>query len=247
MKQEEFIGHLKKESSKRSFINSMATGTNDFFFWRPNNYRRQLVIKETSNSIGKSAIAKKLGGKVANHSKLLFLKNYSSNITLQLGKNKLEAFWSQNVIGGVKEVYEVPFGSFDSFLDAKKKDIEKALDKALFDFCKRFNYSSIGLPVWSRYEDFIRGESFVDSIPSEVIIHDPFFKKVYADGIEAIGGLGDMPTERIRLYIHNRMKEAKQEFNKFLVNAIDEALLLPFDKQVEFVEGLNKILDKYNS
>lgn len=207
MKTKELQDLLKNESSKRSFINSMTIGTSDFFYFRPNNYRRQIRIKKQSDSIGKTTIAKRLNGTVGKHNKLLHIKNYSGNITIQLGKDKLTAIWSQNIIGGEKEVYKVPNNVFSSWLSKKKEEIRLSIDNSLFDFCNRFNYEILSSPIWSRYEDWIKGESFIDSIPAEIIIHDPLFKKVYADGVEAIGGLGDEPTESIRKYIHNRMAE----------------------------------------
>lgn len=232
--------------SKGFFSNSMATEGLDFFFWRPNNYRRQLTLKKSFNSIGKTTIVKLLKKEgldvsIASHSGLLFVKCYYGNITIQFGKYKLTAIWSQNRIGGFKETFKVSKEDF-SFVTSKVVEIEKACDKALFSFCEQFCYKVVSEVVWSRHEDFFEGESYVDSIPSEVIIHDPFFKKVYRNGVEAIGGLGVEPTERMRLYIHNRMKEDNQDFNKSMVKLLDEALLLPFDKMVEFVEKTNVLL-----
>lgn len=245
MKEEEFKDLLKSEVSKRNFLSSMITGSDDFFYFRPNNYRRQITIRVLSDSIGKSAIAKIFTtGKVHKHSQLLYIKNYANNITIQLGKNKLTAIWSQNIIGGEKEVYKVDKDNLNNFLSVKKEEIKVYMDKVLADFCVRFRYDSVSDPVWSRYEDWIRGESYVESIPEEVIIHDALFKKVYRKGIEAIGGLGDEPTERIRRYIHNRMVEDDDKIIKAAIKLIDEVLLMPLSKQIAFWDGINDPLIK---
>ena len=37
---------------------------------------------------------------------------------------------------------------------------------------------------WIRQENAIKGESFIDSLDPEMIIHDTYFKKVYKDNVE---------------------------------------------------------------
>ena len=124
MKEEEFKELLKSEYSKRKFLTSMITGSDDFLFFRPNNYRRQITIKVFSDSIDKSAIAKLVTtAKVHKHSKLLYIKGYANNITIQLGRSKLTAIWSQNIIGCEKEVFQVHKDDLYVFLSLNSDDI----------------------------------------------------------------------------------------------------------------------------
>ena len=62
-------------------------------------------------------------------------------------------------------------------------------------------------PRWSRYEDFIKGEDYIDKIPREVIIHDTYFKKVYGKGIEFVKADKEEPTAHLKNYIKNRAVE----------------------------------------
>jgi len=60
-------------------------------------------------------------------------------------------------------------------------------------------------PTWDRYEDWIKGEEFIDNIPPETIIHDTFFKKVYPKGIEFIQTKKkEEPTIHLKNYIKNQ-------------------------------------------
>ncbi len=89
----EFIDGLKSESSKRNFINSMITTDPFKIVWRPNNYRRRMVLTNSLDSIVKTTIASTYKLRLEKHSKLLFIKDFSSNITLMIGKDKVTAIW----------------------------------------------------------------------------------------------------------------------------------------------------------
>ncbi len=206
----EFIDLLKSESSKRNFLTSMTINDPFKIFWRPNNYRRQATLKKSLNSIDKTTIASTYKLRLEKHSKLLFIKNYSSNITLMVGKFKVTAMWSQNLIGGEKEIYLIKgnnFNAIDNYINTKVAEIQEDLDKALQMFLSKHELAFKSDFIWSRHEDFIKGEEYIDSIPRETIIHDTVFKKVYSEGIEAIGGVNDEPSVKIKHYIKSRMRE----------------------------------------
>ena len=116
------------------------------------------------------------------------------------------------------------------------------MDNALRIFCKEFNIEVFSLyPVWDRYENFIKGEEYIDSIPTNCIIHDTYFKKVYGDGIELKQTEAkEDPGVHIKHYIKNRIieditPEIAQELNK--INNSLEGKLVPVLE--EFSRQLN--------
>ncbi len=199
----------------------MTIGGANKLFWRPNNYRRRITLSKVLNSIGKTAIASTLGLQLEKHSQLLFIKDFFPNITLMVGKFKVTAIWSQNVVAGEKEVFMLEgddFRAIERFINSKKFAIEESLDRSLAVFLSRFKLLTNSSPVWVWHEDFLRGDDYIDKIPAEVVIHSKVFKKVYDKGIEAVGGLGVEPTISIKNFIKNRMRE---EF-RLDYNCVDE-------------------------
>lgn len=191
---------------QEGITNSMAiTNLPLTILWRPNNYRRQIKVKTSTNSTIKN-IKSAIGAIPSKHNRLIFIKTYPG-VTLQLGKNSLTAIHSQNIIGGVKEVYLLKgtITNINKKLDKKAKEIKNKLDAALKIFSYRFKINLPSeRPQWQRFEDWIKGEEFIDSIPKEVIIHDTVFKKVYGEGIEF---KGKTPVVNIKTYIKNRAIE----------------------------------------
>ena len=196
--------------------NSMTTTKEpSCYLFRPNNYRRQIEVKEKDNSTSiriKGAMGVfPMEVNINEHTKLISIKNYGLNITIQYGKKTLTAIYSCPRIKGVKQVYQIERNSIDEInqrINEIKKDIKIRLDNALKKFSKRFDLS---IPfkkiIWARHEDFIKGEEFIDKIPRETIIHDTVFKKVYGKGIEFIGGKEEEPTAHYKTYIKNRAIE----------------------------------------
>ena len=211
-----------KETSnipKEALSNSMTSIENkSSLIWRPNNYRRQIIVKEKDNS----AIQKILSAigiiptdtrvNFNPHTKILSIRNYQPNITIQYAKNTLTAIYYQNIISGVKETYLISRNTqkeVDERLDEIKNSIQEKIDNTLTDFIKKANIGIMfNKPMWIRHEDFAKGESFIDSIPREVIIHDTFFKKVYPVGIEFMSNKEIRePTTALKNYIKNRAIE----------------------------------------
>jgi hypothetical protein len=206
--------------------NSMTTiKSSKKYFWRPNNYRRQIQVKEKSNSTIKkikSAISA-INFNFNKHTKILSIKNYHG-ITIQYGKHTLTGIYSQSIIGGVKEIYLIEAETIEDIqrrISEKQEEIKRKIDFALYKFRKEFK---IIIPykkaTWSRYEDFIKGEDYIDKIPREVIIHDTYFKKVYGDGIEfKQTELKEEPTIHLKNYIKNRaIEDISPEINKEISN-----------------------------
>jgi hypothetical protein len=239
---------------------SMTTTQNRHsIIWRPNNYRRQIEVKEKTNSgikLIKSTIKK---ANVAPHTKIVSIKEFKPNITIQYGRNTLTAIYSQNKIGGIKEHFLIERESIaevNSVIDKKKAQIEQKLDRALDDFSIKFKLKiPLKTPTWSRYEDFLKGEEYIDNIPMEVIIHDTFFKKVYGDGIEFKNTKKEeAPTVHLKNYIKNRAIEdispqIAQEINHFR-NAVEPILkeyALQNKLHLEVLNNINKSFKRFNN
>ena len=202
-----------KEVPNAAELNSMTTTSHNIkLLWRPNNYRRQTKVKKKDNSVIQNIIhaiePTKKGLNYNEHTKIISIKNYHPNITLQYGKETLTGIFKQNIIYGEKETYAIPTDNkkvFDSFLDKKKEEIRSRIDKAINHFSNRFKIGKNAIIKWARYEDWIKGEDYIDKIPTETIIHDTFFKKVYGEGMEFIQTpKKEEPTIHLKTYIKNQ-------------------------------------------
>lgn len=260
-----------KEVLKEELSNSMTTTPKPFsILWRPNNYRRQIKVKTKSNSTiekVKSAIKPLLPMELNynEHTKIISIKKYLPNITIQYGKDNLTAIYSQNIIGGVKEIYLLrgTLEEIEEKIQKKKQEIKQKLDDALLKFSRQFK---ISIPLvkasWSRYEDFIKGEDYIDNIPAEVIIHDTYFKKVYEKGIEFTSTpKKEEPTVHFKTYIKNRaLEDIAPEIAKSMgsLSATIEKLvteLVPTiqdlnvntKSHVSLIKGINSSFKKFNN
>lgn len=179
------------------------------FVWRPNNYRRQIEFEPLKNS---RSLRVQVGqkGTIALHTKLIFIKDYKE-VQLQVGRTKLTATHKQRRGEGGKMHYHVQRDSLHElgdWLTIKKNEIREQLDVALRSFCKEFKLRTHGRrPRWERYEDFVKGEEFIDNLPQQLVIHDTVFKKVYGQGIEFVKDGEEEPTVRMKNYIKNRALE----------------------------------------
>lgn len=197
-----------RESPKEGISTSMTTTKSiKRIVFRPNNYRRQIEVKQKTNSGMKKIKTTIPKTSINSHTRILSIKKYMPNITIQYGKKYLTAIYSQNIIGGHKEhyVYEGTIKYISQRISQKKEEIRKKIDKAIKTFSRQFGLVlPFKRPKWSRYEDFIKGEEFIDKIPSEVIIHDTYFKKVYGEGIEFKSSEKyQEPTVLLKNYIKN--------------------------------------------
>ena len=209
---ENIVQPIFDKALKETNSNSMTTIKPTFkILWRPNNYRRKVEVLEKDNSTSekiKSAIPR---ANINRHTKLISIKNYQG-ITIQYGKRYLTGIFSQNIINGTKETYLIEANSINDLnerIKQKKEEIEKIIDESLSSFSKKFNINlKDKKPMWDRYEDWIKGESAIDSIPREVIIHDTYFKKVYEEGIEfKQTEKKEEPTVNMKQYLVNRVTE----------------------------------------
>lgn len=226
-----------KQSPIEALSTSMTTSKKHIkLLFRPHNYRRQTRVGIKTNSTIKNIITL-FPNSLAAHSKLISIKDYLPNITIQYGKETLTAIYHQNIIGGYKETYLIEANTIEEFNKrvSHYKNIRKEkLDFALYKFSKQYR---IHLPYekieWSRAENWIRGEEYLDNIPREVILHDTHFKKVYMSGFEFLGNKGDDPTGTLTTYIKNRCLEdvAPEIVNK--LDQFEEQALTPLTEQIK--------------
>ncbi len=241
--------HFDKALQERK-SNSMTTIQPIYkIFWRPNNYRRKIEIKEWDSSTMKK-IASAIGSAIqkkdfnySSHTKLVFVKNFKG-VTIQLGKRTLTGIYSQKIIEGEKEIYLIRAYSTDDLeerINQIKDDIRRKTDEALRIFCKAFDIEEISEPKWDRYEDFIKGEEFIDKIPPSTIVHDTYFKKVYGKGIEfKQTEKKEEPTVNLKNYIVNQAtKRHSPEIAKsieYLGNALLNNLNPSIDRLTEQIQ-----------
>lgn len=179
-------------------------------FWRPNNYRRQMRVKERKISPQEMKDSGIIVPTIS-YGKVISIKGLAPNITLQLGKKNLIGIYSQDTVGKFKTIYKLEAKDnreLDKRIEAKKQAIADKIDKVMYSFARRLDILIPFIqPKWLRAEDFIKGEEFINKIPEETIIHDTVFKKVYPKGIEFISKKGEEPTASLKNYIKNRALE----------------------------------------
>jgi len=195
-KNNELLDACKKEVSKRNFNSSMTTSKSDHvYLWRPNNYRRGVKIRGFDNSgfnqtgfLPRSTIPYNK----CVHTKVVSI-NFSEQLTIQIFKKSLIAIWSQRVVNKRKEVFRVTgsLSAIDKQILDKKSEITGLLDDSIRLVVSRLGLNVSGKPYWIRKEDWTSGESLVDELPRDVIIHSDHWKKVYDKGVECLEGLGE--------------------------------------------------------
>lgn len=181
--------------------------------FRPNNYRRKASIfindlkKESTLQKVNSALFK---GEVKDVScsktnKLIFIE-LNNNVKIQIGKKYLTAIYNQ-IEHNKKVVYKITGDSYEEIGDKiydKAQEIKELLDNSIKNFCSRFDIIYSGI-IWDRYEDWIKGEEFIDKLPKDMIIQDTYFKKVYDEGVEFKGGAGHEAGVLVKNYFRNKV------------------------------------------
>lgn len=184
--------------------------------WRPNNYRREIAVKERKESTVEQ-IKKCSGCSPRKSNGLIFIRKADwpelpDGVMLQYGRRKLTAIYEQERRKGGKLHFVVEGDCEDALIEwmlEKRDEITGRLDRALLLFCKKFKVGlAFAKPKWQRYEDFIKGEEYIDKLPAGLIFHDSVTKKVYGDGVEFIkSGENDEPVLKVKNYLKNRAVE----------------------------------------
>ena len=183
-----------EKALKETLPNSMTTIPPPIkFFIRFNNYRRQIkypVYKDSTFQKVKTTIASthKKQINACEHTKIISIRSFKPQVTIQIFKNTITAIWFQNIRHGKKEGYVVEGKNIDQicqWVDDKKKEIEEELDAAIKEILTLLKHKDyIFNPITKRKEIEVKGEEFIDSLPKDLILYDTVFKKVYDKGVE---------------------------------------------------------------
>ena len=198
------------------------------FLWRPNNYRRQILIKEHTE-LAKDRLLKRMKKTLGSSfnfdfsNKLGFAKEYRG-VTIQYGRKYLTALYSQQMVKGQKQAYLIEDSNIDNVckkISELNEEIKKGMDEALLSFARRFKLMiPYQKPAWSRYEEWLKGDYYIDNLPKDLIIHDTIFKKVYAKGIEFKSSeIEKSPGVHVKNYIKNRaIENVSPEISRELIS-----------------------------
>lgn len=223
--------HLSDSPQEELSTTISAIRTSKKYVWRPNNYRRQIEVKEKNNCIIstiKSTIQDETKGykgikiKIGKHNKHIFVYGLrKGEVTIQYAKHKLTAMYNQKK-KGKHPVWFVVEGLGEEVVrklyyhrDVIREKLDATLNKFIKDFGLRLDNKK---PIWERSESAIKGDDFIDSIPQDCIIHTTNFKKVYRGESEFQSRKDEDPTFHISNYIKNRsMEDITPEIVKELI------------------------------
>jgi len=190
------------------------------FLWRPNNYRLKIPFVKGSDPKQET---KQLGGlfPVEIREGTTTLK-VDEKITLMIHPENVIGIWSLKNKKKEKLWYNVKIDSIDAlddWIDSKVKEIQEALQSEFKKLKLSLDYSKA---VWIRHEDGIKGEEFLDGLSSSLIIHDTYFKKVYANEVEM------KAPAYVKTFIANRaIEKIAPEIAKELVELKNLVLEVP--------------------
>lgn len=184
------------EGQKTDSISPSASSGKVTF--RPNNYRRRIVCHDLPKDLGggHSGVTPFISyGKRNGHR---FIKGLYPRVTVQIGKRTITAIYDQHDEKGVKEEFEV---SRDGGVGEKSREIVRMLDAVLADVVQRIGAVGAGEPVTSWYEDGLKGERFIDSLPRDLILQGKPVTKLYGEGVEFKGA--EEPAVYAERYLRN--------------------------------------------
>lgn len=229
--------------------NSMTIGTKSLL-WRPNNFRRVVTAEFDRNST-----LKKLRGAIGptkvgqnQHNKLI---NFPyKGLTFQIGKNKITAIYSQSTISFKKMTYHIKADSWRAIYDRlleKCLNIEQEMDLAIKEICKLIGAKKVSVATWSRHENWIKGEKYINSLPKDLIIHDTVFKKVYSTGVEFVKSNEHEaePGVFVKNYLKNR---AVEDFAPEIQEGLNDMTIdfsKKFNSMTDLMEGQIKQMETF--
>ncbi len=214
---------------KEANIDTMSVGNKPIsFLWRPNNYRIQIpfnTIKFKRNTTKEHHI------KTSNYGTKFTLKNLDeATIMLDIPKKKTakltviykpkKRFYYNITTYSIKEL--------ENRINQRVNEIESKMLSSVNKFTKLVGgEAEVNKRKWMRHEDDIHGESFIDSLPPDLVIHDTYFKKVYQKGVEFKGPV------YVKNYIANRAIEDLSPEIASSINNLGVALLEKLNPSIE--------------
>jgi len=221
------------------------------FYWRPNNYRLQIPFDRKNFDLGTDIthLSKIRGGCVlkTNYGKVK-VSNFGTKINFELDglpimidKNNLAITFSlRSAISPTKSekaVYKIEANNINEInerINEKKEIIEKTCietaKKVINQYGGKLDFNN---SKWILHEDAIHKE---DWIPSESVIYDTHFKKVYADQIEL-----KSPTFVKNFYSNRVVEEIAPE----IANEINKGSKSVDELRTTIVDLLNPVLEDF--
>lgn len=231
----EEIAKVLNQSPKEVQSDIMDISSKSFkILWRPNNYRREMLIREGVD-IGFDKLKVIYDDFKISKKNLVFVRDYP-DVLLIVGRKKLQGVYCQPLVDGKKVVSVIERSSIvelQGVVDDRKSEIMQKIDFAMLDFARKLKVVKVFSPIsWLRHEDWVKGEDFLPKLPVHLLMHDTIFKKVYSDdGLEFVGGRGQEPVVHLKNYVANHaLKAVAPE----IVQALDSlALEIASFKRVE--------------
>ena len=216
--------------------------------WRPNNYRRQIEVKEKTNSTISALLSTIPNINYSKHTKILTA--VINGITIQYFKNCIVGIYEQPKPKRWLLIERETLQDIDKELEIRKQEIQEQIDTVLNKVVAQFDLN-IGKPItWLRSENSLKNDEFLESIPRDMIMYDTTFRKVYADDVEFISKKGQEPLTHIQNYIHNRaIENISPEINKEiskLSNQFAEFEIRALNPLTQQIELHLKVLDNIN-
>jgi len=174
--------------------------------FRPNNYRRGVGFSGVLNSGSMRNQPHYPFISFGKHNKIITIKNFKGKgVTIQIFKEKIVGIYNQEYVFGKKYWYRVErssMGEVNEWLDRKTEEIRSLVDDCVRDFVKMEGLGLKGDFYWVRSETGVKNDDFLDSLPSDLVVYDTIFKKVYRDNTEFMGGR-NYPVGDLKNYLNN--------------------------------------------
>lgn len=236
--------------------NTMIAAQPIVFFWRPNNYRLQFNF---NTKTFKRNTTLNSGVTISNFGTKYVLKDFhEATIMLDIPKRNKQAKITLIHKPKRRFYYEIKCSSIkavDERINEKVHNIENKLIYALNGFILRFGGSvDVDTKKWTRFEDDIHGEDFIDKIPRDLIITDTYFKKVYQKGIEfknpafVKSYISNRAVEEIAPEIADSINGLGSKFDNFTdkVTPAIENLAANMNTHVKIMKGIEKGIGNFN-
>lgn len=216
---------LKVDNSKGNAINPMR-GTEQTIkrLIQPHNFRRYFNFEKTTYNPTQPYHEKNY------NSEHHFIDFYGCTIIIR--KNKAEVINNWH-----KKQWRLIEATSDKDIQVRIEQIMKEMEDTCINAMQKFILINGGKsdlrPIEIRKAEIgIHGDSYIDKLPKDLILHDTYFKKVYDEKLEFIG------EAALKNYISNR---ALENFNPELV-AVLNGLYSCIEKQTVLMEAQSKVI-----
>ena len=168
-------------------LNTRSIQNNFSYIWQPHNYRLNIPYnRKFLNTILLNKVVLKKLARYVSHTKMYFYKGFVNKknyqITIEIGSDSITSIYSS------KKWYRLQASSLNeinNMINNRVVEIEDNCIEAVKNFIKKYKGKAYyNEKRWSRHEDGLKGDEFLDKLPGNLIIQDKTFKKVYQDKVE---------------------------------------------------------------